>query len=134
MDFEEFGHKMMMETRDELATRDICALHLHSSNDDIQPKISHLNSLITQLKTRAAALCSSLYDRPDPVSDIAMVALTAAIITLAVFSAVVCVASATSHTITLHLFGFSLPLAEYHQALLPALDQPCVFQVRQILR
>jgi hypothetical protein len=100
-----------METRDEIATKNICALHLHALYDDIQPKVLHLGSLIAQLNTRAAALCSSLYDRIEPVSDTAMVAHTAMIITLAVFLVVVFLASVTSHTITFRLLGFSLALS-----------------------
>ena len=111
IDFEKLGYKTMLETGDELAAQKICGLHLHSFADEIQPEISHLSSILIQARARGTALCSSLYDRAEPVSDMAMLARTVLVTTLTVILAVVCLASVATNTVTFYLFGLSLALS-----------------------
>ena len=110
-DFEELGYRTMVETGDELVTRDICGLHLHAFADELKPEISRLSSAIQQIKGRRQALWSHLYDRHIPVSDATMLGLTIAAGILAVMILVASVASVGGHAMTFYLFGSGLPIS-----------------------
>jgi hypothetical protein len=110
-DFEELGYRTMVETGDELITKDICGLHIHAFADELKPEISRLSSAIQQTKGRRQALWSHLYDRHVPVSDAAMLGLAIAAFILAVMILVASVASVGGHAMTFYLFGFGLPIS-----------------------
>jgi hypothetical protein len=110
-DFEELGHKTMVETGDEVITKDICGLHIHAFADELKPELSRLSSVIQQTKGRRQALWSHLYDRHAPVSDAAMLGLGIAAGILAVMILVASVASVGGHAMTFYLFGSGLPLS-----------------------
>ena len=110
-DFEELGHKTMVETGDEAITKGICGLHIHAFADELKPELSRLFSGIQQTKGRRQALWSHLYDRHVPVSDAAMLGLTIAAGILAVMIVVASVASVGGHAMTFYLFGSGLPIS-----------------------
>jgi hypothetical protein len=110
-DFEELGYKTMVETGNEMITRDICGLHIHAFADELKPKLSRLSSVIQQTRGMRQALWSHLYDRHAPVSDAAMLGLTIVAGVLAVMIFVASVASVGGHAMTFYLFGSGLPIS-----------------------
>jgi hypothetical protein len=46
IDFEELGYKTMVETGDEVITKNICGLHIHAFADELKPELSRLASVI----------------------------------------------------------------------------------------
>ena len=62
-DFEELGYKTMMETGDDVITKDICGLHIHAFSDELKPELSRLSFIVQQTKGRRQALWAHLYDR-----------------------------------------------------------------------
>jgi hypothetical protein len=111
IDFEALGYRTMIETGDEIATREICGLHLHAFADELNPELSHLSSAIRQTKARGHALFSHLYDRHEPVSDAKMLGLAMTEGILAAMILVALVASVGGHTMTFYLFGSGLPVS-----------------------
>ena len=111
IDFEALGYKTMVETGDEMITKEICGLHIHAFADELKPELSRLSSVIQQTKGRRQALWSHLYDRHVPVSDAAMLGLTIAAGILAVMIVVASVASVGGHAMTFYLFGSGLPIS-----------------------
>src|SRR5258706_15777937 len=93
IDFEALGYNTMMETGDEMITRDICGLHIQAFADELKPELSRLSSLIQQTKWRWQALWSHLYDRHEPASDAKMLGLAITVGILAVLTVVASVAS-----------------------------------------
>jgi hypothetical protein len=110
-DFEALGYQTMVETGDEIITRDICGLHIHAFADELKPELSRLSSVIQQMKGRRQALWSHLYDRHEPVSDATMLGLTIAAAILAVMIFVASIASVGGHAMTFYLFGSGLPVS-----------------------
>ena len=110
-DFEELGYQTMVETGDEMITRNICWLHIHAFADELKPKLSRLSSVIQQAKDRRQSLWSHLYDRHEPVSDATMLGLTVARGILVVMIVVASVASAGGHAMTFYLFGSGLAIS-----------------------
>jgi hypothetical protein len=110
-DFEELGYRTMVETGDEMITKDICGLHLHAFADELKPKLSRLSSTIQQTKVRRQALWSHLYDRHVPVSDAAMLGLTIVAGIFAVMIVVASIASVGGHTMSFYLFGSGLVIS-----------------------
>jgi len=104
-DFEGLGYKTMVETGDEVITREVCGLHIHAFADEIKPELSRLSSVIHQTKGGWQALWSHLYDRHEPVSDAAMLGLAIEVGILAVIILVASVASVGGHAMTLYLVG-----------------------------
>src|SRR5437764_14775736 len=111
IDFEALGYKTMMETGDEMITRDICGLHIQAFADELKPELSRLSSDIQQTKARRQALWSHLYDRHEPVSDARMLGWAIEAVVLAVMTVVASVASAGGHAMTFYLFGSGLPIS-----------------------
>jgi hypothetical protein len=110
-DFEALGYKTMVETGDEVITKDICGLHIHAFADELKPELSRLSSVIQQTKGRRQALWSHLYDRHVPVSDAAMLGSAIAAGILAVMILVASFASVGGHAMTFYLFGSGLPIS-----------------------
>jgi hypothetical protein len=108
IDFEALGYEMMLETGDEVITRDICGLHIHAFADELKPELSRLSSLIQQARGRRQSLWSHLYDRREPVSDAAMLGLAIASGILVLMIMVASVASVGGHAMTFYLFGSGL--------------------------
>jgi hypothetical protein len=108
IDFETLGYNTMMETGDEMITRDICALHIHAFVDELQPELARFSFDIRQTKGRRQALWSHLYDRNQPVSDAKMLGLAITRGILAVMIVVAAVASVGGHAMTFYLFGSGL--------------------------
>jgi hypothetical protein len=111
IDFEGLGYKTMVETGDELVTRNICGLHIHAFADELKPELSRVSSVIQQTKGRRQALWSHLYDRHVPVGDATMLGLAIAAGILAVMIFVASVASMGGHAMTFYLFGSGLPIS-----------------------
>lgn len=111
IDFEALGYRTMVETGDELATRDICGLHIHAFADELKPKLSHISAAIQQTKARGHALFSHLYDRHEPVSDARMLGLAITAGILVVMILVALVASVGGHAVTFYLVGSGLPVS-----------------------
>jgi hypothetical protein len=111
IDFEELGYKTMVETGDQMATRDICGLHIQAFADELKPELSRLSSVIQQTKGRRQALWSHLYDRHVPVSDATMLGSAIAAGVLAVMIFVASLASVGGHAMTFYLFGSGLPIS-----------------------
>jgi hypothetical protein len=111
IDFEDLGYRTMVETGDEMITKDICGLHIHAFADELSPELSRLSSVIQQTKGRRQALWSHLYDRHVPVSDAAMLGLAIAAGILAVMIFVAAIASVGGHAVTFYLFGSGLPIS-----------------------
>ena len=111
IDFEALGYKTMVETGDQIATRDICGLHIHAFADELKPELSHLSSAIQRTKARGHALFSHLYDRHEPVSDAKMLGLAMTAGILVVMILVALVASVGGHAVTFYLFGSGLPVS-----------------------
>jgi hypothetical protein len=110
-DFEALGYRTMVETGHELATRDICGLHLQAFADELQPEVSRISSAIQLVKGRQHALWSHLYDREEPVSDAAMLGVAVAAGLLGLMILVAVLASLAGHTMTFYLFGSGLPVS-----------------------
>src|SRR5277367_7190094 len=105
IDFEEFGYKTMVETGDQIATRDICGLHIQTFADELEPEFSRLSSAIRQMKGRQQALWSHLYDRHEPVSDAKMLGYVIRAGIRVVMILVAAIASVGGHAMTFYLFG-----------------------------
>ena len=104
-DFEALGHRTMMETGDQIATQNICGLHLQAFTHGLQPLITSVSSVIQVVKNRQHALWSHLYDRLEPVRDAVMLGFTITVGLLGVLILVAGLASLTGHTMTFYLFG-----------------------------
>lgn len=104
-DFEALGHRTMQETGDQIATQNICGLHLQAFADELRPAITRITSAMQVVKGRQCALVSHLYDRIEPVRDAAMLGLTIAAWLLGVVMVVAALASVAGHTMTFYLFG-----------------------------
>ena len=111
VDFEALGYKTMVETGEELITREICGLYIHAFADELKPELSRLSSAIQQIKGKREALWSHLYDRQVPVSDAGMLGLVVEVGILAVMILVALVASVGGHAMTFFLFGSGLVIS-----------------------
>jgi len=72
VDWETFSYHTVLGCHNESDGIEACAHHLHSYEDQLQPQVSRLNSELDIRKNRSAALHGSLYDRPLPADDAAM--------------------------------------------------------------
>ena len=104
-DFEALGHRTMMETGDQIATQNICGLHLQAFTHGLQPLITSMSWVIQVVKNRQHALWSHLYDRLEPVRDAVMLGFTITVGLLGVLILVAALASLAGHTMTFYLFG-----------------------------
>lgn len=104
-DFEALGNRTMKETGDQIATQNICALHLQAFAHELQPAVSRVTSAIQVVKGRQCALMSHLYDRLEPVRDAAMLAFVIMTGLLGLLILVAALASLAGHTMTFYLFG-----------------------------
>jgi len=111
VDFEELGRQAVIETQNPEVAWRICSEHIQTYAAGLQPDIAELDSAIHGTKGSRAALCAHLYDRPVPVSDARMLALTVSYCVMAVLAFVVGIASAASHTVTFVWFGLNVPLS-----------------------
>ena len=108
IDFERLGYETMLATGDAIATQNICGLHIHALNDEIQTEVSYVEAKISQVRKGAAALHVWLYEGSQAVCDAAMMARTVAVKVLIALTAVVGVASVVSHIVTFNSFGYPL--------------------------
>jgi hypothetical protein len=107
IDFERLGYETMLATGDAIATQNICGLHIHALNDEIQTKVSYVDAKISQVRKGAAALHVWLYEGSQPVCDAAMMALAERVKDLIVLAAVVGVASLVGHVFAFYSFGYA---------------------------
>jgi hypothetical protein len=110
-DFEEFGYQTRLACHDTASAIQICSLHLHAFNEELQPELARLNSELLANRHRAAALHSHLYDRPIPVSDAAMLTHLLGCRILLALTALVSIACLVGNTTTFLLLGYGLPLS-----------------------
>ena len=128
IDFEALGYQTMVETGDEMITRNICGLHIHAFADELRPELLRLFSTIQQRKCRRQALWSHLYDRHEPVSDAKMLGLAIATGILAVMICVALLASVGGHAMTFYLFGSGLPVSLILSVALTGIATACGYQ------
>jgi hypothetical protein len=128
IDFEALGYQTMVETGDEMITKDICGLHIHAFADELKPELSRLSSVIQQTKGRRQALWSHLYDRHEPVSDAKMLGLAFATGILAAMIFVALVASVGGHTMTFYLFGSGFSVSLVLGVALTGIATACGYQ------
>ncbi len=110
-DFEEFGYQTRLACRDTASAIQICGLHLHSFDDELQPEILRLNSEMLANRHRGADLHAHLYDRPIPVSDAAMLTHALGCRILLALTALASIAGLVGNTTTFILLGSGLPLS-----------------------
>lgn len=104
-EFEALGQRTMMETGDQLATQNICGLHLQAFADELRPLMSSVSSAIQVVRVRHHALWSHLYDRLEPVRDAAMLSFVITTGLLGVLILIAGIASLAGHAMTFYLFG-----------------------------
>jgi hypothetical protein len=107
-DFERLGYETMTTVRGFEVAKEVCGLKLHAYADELRPLIADLESGITELGARVAALCSHLYERDEPVSDARMLAWGIAIGVLGLLTVLDAFGSVVAHVVTLYLFGFGV--------------------------
>ena len=107
-DFEEVGFESMMETDDEDRAKQVCALELHAYEHALRPQIAETSSRIQELKHRDAALHATLYDRPVPVSDAAMLVRLIGERNLLVLAILAGLASLSGNLVLFFLLGFTI--------------------------
>jgi hypothetical protein len=73
-DFEQLGYETALQSRDQVAEEQICALHIHAFGTNFNPEVSDLDSRIDTNRARTSSFHSHLYDRPVPAGDAAMLA------------------------------------------------------------
>lgn len=120
-DFEKVGYETMLKCYDPEEAARSCAPLLHAYELVLQSSTRRLKAEIVELKSRAEALHSHLYNRPDPVSDAQMLshALKCRIlIGLAVIAALACF---VGNFTTFYLLGFGLVLTFVSAAAMTAL-------------
>jgi hypothetical protein len=110
-DFEQLGYETALQSRDQAAAEEICALHIHAFGDELQPEIAELDSRTDTNRARTNSLHSHLYDRPVPVSDAAMLARDYAVLLLVILGAIAGIASIISHGMTFYLIGLGCGLS-----------------------
>jgi hypothetical protein len=128
VDFEALGYQTMVETGNEMITRDICGLHIHAFADELRPELLRLSSVIRQTKGRWQAFWAHLYDRHEPVSDAKMLGLAIATGILAVMIFVALGASVGGHTMTFYLVGSGLPVSLILGMALTGIATACGYQ------
>ncbi|MGI9102211.1 MAG: hypothetical protein ACR2IF_07175 [Terriglobales bacterium] len=111
IDFEEVGFRAMMQTQDESLARGSCQPRLIALGNSIKPAVLSLGSEIKEAKDRAAALWAQLYDRPIPVSDLAMLATRIFAAALECLLALALLASLCGQALTFYFFGFGVLLS-----------------------
>ena len=115
-DFEKVGYETMLKCYDPEEAARSCAPLLHAYELVLQSSIRRLKAEIVELKSRAEALHSHLYNRPNPVSDAQMlshVLKCRILIGLAVIAALACF---VGNFTTFYLLGFS-PVLTFVSAL-----------------
>lgn len=115
-DFEKVGYETMLKCYDPEEAARSCAPLLHAYEIVLQSTIRRLKAEIAELKSRAEALHSHLYNRPDPVSDAQMLShglKCRILIGLAVIAALACF---VGNFTTFYLLGFS-PVLTFVSAL-----------------
>ena len=111
VNYEQLGYQTMMETRSVERAKGICGLHVHALADELQPDLVRCQTESDELRLRGQALCAHLYQRPIPASDAAMIGLNIMLWFLVLLCGVTFIASAASHGLTFHFFGWSVPLS-----------------------
>jgi hypothetical protein len=110
VDFEKLGYETMLECGEETRAKRICALHLQSYADGLQPPLDLAKSEIDHAKYQSGSLHSHLYDRPAPVNDAAMLTHSCRakiLLAMSIFTAVACLAG---NLTTFYLFGWGFIL------------------------
>jgi hypothetical protein len=110
-DFEEFGYQTRLACRDTTSAIQICALHLHAYDNELQPELARANSQMLANQHRGAALHSHLYDRPIPVSDAAMLTHALGCRILLTLTALASIACLVGNNTTFILLGYGLPVS-----------------------
>jgi len=86
-EFEPFGYETRILCGSRQDAIQQCGLHLHAYEDHLQPQIRESNTNACDARHEHAALRSSLYERPVPVSDAMMVSQERRILLTAIFAA-----------------------------------------------
>ena len=105
-DFEQFGYEKMLESGDENLAKHACALELHAYEQGLRPEIKQIGSKIQELKHKDTALHTELYDRPIPVSDVAMLVHSMGERVLLVLAVLAGLASLSGNLVLFFLLGF----------------------------
>lgn len=107
IDFEKLGYETGLQCGDnEERAKVICGLRIHALADELQSRVTRLQSEIEQARNQAAALHAHLYDRPEPVNDAAMLTHAKKVRRLRLMTALAALACTAGNTTTFYLFGF----------------------------
>ena len=104
-DYEEFGHRTMLECGDLEHAMKICGSHLQAYEHELKAELARLNSEILNNEQHTSALHAELYDRPIPVNDAEMLAHSKEGRILAAFAGLAAVACIVGNMTTFYLFG-----------------------------
>lgn len=110
IDFEKVGCETMLKCYDPEEAARSCAPLLHAYELVLQSSIRRLKAKVAELKNRADALHSHLYNRPEPVRDAQMLSddiKCRILIGLAIVAALACF---VGNFTTFHLLGFGAVL------------------------
>src|ERR1700688_2920908 len=102
IDFEEFGHRTMLECGEIDRAMRICGGHLQAYEYELKPELSRINFEIVKNEHRALALHNGLYDRPIPVNDATMLAQSKKCQIFAAFTALAFIACLAGNMTTFY--------------------------------
>jgi hypothetical protein len=111
IDFEEFGHRTMLECGDLERAMRICGSHLYAYEHELKPELAGVNSEIVSNEHRASALHAELYDRPIPVNDAKMLTQSLKCRIFVAFTVLAALACLVGNMTTFYLLGFEPLLA-----------------------
>jgi hypothetical protein len=117
-DYEALGLKAMADTGDEQCAMQIGAMEIQALQHRLQPAMSRSEEEIAETESRVQALCDQLYNRPNPPSDLRIVAKNAALWVLQGFALATALVSMAGHAVTFQLFGMAVVLSVITGALL----------------
>ena len=69
VDFEELGHKTMLDCKEIERARDICACYIPCYADEIAPQVAKRNVAIERVNEYACALQAFLYGSGVPIAE-----------------------------------------------------------------
>ncbi len=107
-DWDTVGYNTMAEVRDEALATSILGHKLVALAEEVRPESAKHEVAAREKRIRGGALHSQLYDRPKPVRDTVMLALSATCVLLGALFIVAFLASGIGHAMTLQLFGWSM--------------------------
>ena len=105
-DWRAYGAEVMATVRDESRAKAICRLELEALHLDVRPDLERCEALQAEKNHRAEALGQQLYERHDPVSDLAMLGRVVGMCIVGVLFAIAVAASATFNGATFAMIGW----------------------------